>query len=157
MKDELGLQKLLKILFIIILVCIIFALIFKGITTITRKHKAPKKEAEQAEKKAEKKETEEAQIIENVTYNDLEGRIKLAAERYENDNYQGKLESTETYILKYDMLKEKGYIEKKLIDTNSGEECAGYVIFKKMEAKISYTPYIKCGNNYQTVGYDASN
>ena len=164
MNDEWSLQKLLKILFIIFLVCVIFALVFKGIVSITKKASSKqKKETEQVEtkketkKKKEEKQTEESQDLTNVTYSDLENRIKLGAQRYENDNYQGTMESSETWILKYNMLKEKGYVENKLLDPNGAEECTGYVVFKKEEAKITYIPYIKCGNNYKTAGYDETN
>ena len=157
-KEEWSLQKLLKILFIVFLAFLIFALIFKGITSIVRGTKKVKEKVKQTEK-IEKNTSAEPEKVETVkvTYADLENRIKLAAERYENDNYQGTLESKERWVLKYKMLKEKEYIQTKLMDPNeSNEECDGYVVFEKVEAKITYTPYIKCGNNYKTKGYDDS-
>ncbi len=152
MKEEWSLEKLLKILIIVFLVFVIFALIFKGIVSIARGSKT------NSQKKSEKIETttQKAQQISDVTYNDLEDRIELAAERYQNDNYQGTLDSRETWILSYKMLKENKYMTAKLIDPNDNKECDGYVVFKKDIAKITYIPYIKCSDKYQTKGYDAS-
>ena len=146
-KEPWGIKKLLIILIIIFVIFVIFALIFKGVVGIFRK-----------DKKEEKKPKEQAEKIDTeiYTYSDLENRIKLGATRYQNDNYQGTLESSETWILKYNNLKEAGYMPSKLIDPKDHDECDGYVKFIKTEAKITYIPYIKCGDNYQTSGYDAS-
>ena len=147
-KEGWSIKKLLILLVIIFIIFIIFSLIFKSIKSTFRKSK-----------KSEEKEIEQTEKVDRVTYTytDLENRIKLAAERYQNDNYQGTLESTETIILKYQILKENGYISSKLIDPNdSSEECNGYVKFIKQEAKISYIPYIKCSDNYKTEGYYSS-
>lgn len=96
-------------------------------------------------------------IIEKETYQDLENKLQRAAERYQNDNYQGDFDSTETWILKYDLLKEKKYLKSKITDINDRNiECTGYVKFEKKESRINYTPYLKCGDNYQTNNYDAS-
>lgn len=89
------------------------------------------------------------------TYDELEYQLKRAAERYQNDNYQGVMESEETWILSYSLLYKEGYLKHKLYDIEDASiECDGYVRFLKKGASISYTPYIKCGNNYSTEGYN---
>ena len=85
------------------------------------------------------------------TYQDLENIIKVAAERYQNNNYSGNIDSVETKVLTYKFLKKEKYIKEKLI--YNSEECSGYVIFDKDRASIKYKPFIKC-KNYKTKGYE---
>lgn len=100
--------------------------------------------------------TSSVEIKKNIslTYEDLENTLKRGAQRYQNDNYSGNSESDETWILTYEMLREKGYIKDKLLDPNDNSECGGYVRFIKRGASIKYIPYLKCGDNYKSEGYD---
>ena len=91
-----------------------------------------------------------------LTYQDLENKLEKAAERYQNDNYSGSIENPEVWTLSYSMLKEEKYIDN-LTDPKDGEECRGYVEFIQDGGRISYTPFLKCGKNYQTKGYDENN
>lgn len=105
----------------------------------------------------EDEETNSEPIQEKVTYQELEHQLKKAAERYQNDTYQGNANNKEVWSLSYSMLKEKGYLDK-IIDPNDKDiECQGYVEFIQDGAIISYQPYLKCGNNYKTEGYDDNN
>ena len=89
------------------------------------------------------------------SYDEMEIKLKKAAERYQNNNYQGTLESKETWILSYDLLREEGYLKKALYDIqDKSSECSGYVVFSKRASNISYAPYINC-KNYTTAGYDS--
>ena len=94
---------------------------------------------------------------EEVTYKDLEQELKLAAERYQNDNYSGSIENPEVWTLSYSMLKENGYLDEIKDIKNKDNECTGYVEFVQDGGVITYTPYLKCGSNYETEGYDAKN
>ena len=90
------------------------------------------------------------------SYQDMEDAIKNAAMRYQNDHYQGKLESDETWILSYNLLLKDDYLKRKLYDLSDvNDECNGYVVFEKKGSNISYYPYIKC-KNYKTAGYDST-
>lgn len=106
---------------------------------------------------SEEKETiEEPKKEEKITYQDLEQELKKAAERYQNDTYSGNSLDTEVWSLSYSMLKEEKYLDK-LIDPNDKKiECTGYVEFIQDKAKISYKPFLKCGSNYETEGYDSN-
>lgn len=95
--------------------------------------------------------TEEAT---ETTYEDLTKKLKNAAERYQNDNYSGNIDNTETWILSYSMLKAEGYLEEIYDISDSSLECSGYVVFVQDGMTITYTPYLKCGSNYITDGYD---
>lgn len=106
---------------------------------------------------SDEKETKKAtKIEEKLTYQDLEQELKKAAERYQNDNYSGNALDTEVWSLSYSMLKEEKYLDK-LTDPNDKKvECTGYVEFIQDKAKISYKPFLKCGSNYETEGYDSN-
>lgn len=104
----------------------------------------------------EQPEPEQTQDEETVTYEDLENTLEKAAERYQNDTYSGNTNETEVWSLSYSMLKEEKYLDK-LIDPKNKKECTGYVEFIQDGAKVSYKPYLKCGNNYETEGYDENN
>ena len=92
-----------------------------------------------------------------LTYQDLENKLEKAAERYQNDTYQGNTQNTEIWTLSYSMLKKEKYIDKLIDPNDKNTECTGYVEFVQDGAKISYTPFLKCDNNYQTQGYDENN
>jgi hypothetical protein len=89
------------------------------------------------------------------TYKDLESELKIAAEKYQNANYEGNPDNVETIILKYNFLKKSKYLEK-ITDIQDKKECTGYVKFIKNKAQITYVPYLKC-SNYETQGFDSNN
>lgn len=104
----------------------------------------------------EKSEPSQTEEIKTVTYEELEKRLEKAAERYQNDTYSGNTDETAVWSLSYSMLKEEKYLDK-IIDPKNQKECTGYVEFIQDGAKVSYKPYLKCGNNYKTKGYDENN
>lgn len=97
----------------------------------------------------------EEPVEEKVTYTDLEKKLKLGAERYQNDNYSVDADKDETWILTYTFLKKEDYLDK-IKDLSNNEECDGYVIFEKEGMNITYAPYLKC-SNYTTKGFDSKN
>ena len=92
---------------------------------------------------------------EKITYKDLEDELKQAAERYQNDTYSGNSSETAIWELSYSMLRKEKYLEKLIDPNDKNTECTGYVEFIQDGAKISYKPFLKCGTNYQTDGYEA--
>ena len=92
---------------------------------------------------------------EKITYKDLEDELKQAAERYQNDTYSGNSSETAVWELSYSMLRKEKYLEKLIDPNDKNTECTGYVEFIQDGAKISYKPFLKCGTNYQTEGYEA--
>lgn len=90
-------------------------------------------------------------------YGEMELKLSKAAQRYQNDHYQGMLESKETWVLSYGLLIKERYLKKSLYDIeDKSSECSGYVVFSKNGSSISYKPYLKC-KNYVTDGYDKFN
>ena len=80
--------------------------------------------------------------------------MKQAAERYQNDTYSGNSSETAVWELSYSMLREANYLDKLIDPNDKNTECTGYVEFIQDRAQISYKPYLKCGTNYQTEGYE---
>lgn len=107
--------------------------------------------------KPETEEKNEPEETEKITYQDLENTLEKAAERYQNNTYQGNTENTEIWTLSYSMLKEEKYLDKLIDPNDKNTECTGYVEFIQDGAKISYKPFLKCGSNYKTKGYDSNN
>lgn len=101
--------------------------------------------------------TSDFETEEKVTYKDLEEELEKAAERYQNDTYSGNASNTEIWELSYSMLRKEGYLDKLMDPNDKNTECTGYVEFIQDGAKISYKPYLKCGTNYKTEGYDGNN
>lgn len=138
-----GLKEFVIIIAVIFICIIIIMSLYQSLVN--------KNHIEQSETQTESKETEK------VTYQDLENKLEKAAERYQNDTYQGNTQNTEIWTLSYSMLKKEKYIDKIIDPNDKNTECTGYVEFVQDGAKISYTPFLKCDNNYQTQGYDENN
>lgn len=103
--------------------------------------------------------TDPVEVEKNIyeSYEEMEYILKKSAERYQNDNYQGNIDNDENWILSSSLLYKKGYLKQKLIDIeDKSKECEGYVRFIKKGASVGYIPYVKCGSNYVTEGYDAN-
>ena len=138
-----GLKEFVIIIAVIFICIIIIMSLYQSLVN--------KNHIEQSETQTESKETEK------VTYQDLENKLEKGAERYQNDTYQGNTQNTEIWTLSYSMLKKEKYIDKLIDPNDKNTECTGYVEFVQDGAKISYTPFLKCDNNYQTQGYDENN
>lgn len=81
----------------------------------------------------------------------LEVRMVNATKNYIQDNYN----DVNDIALEVSLpdLTQKNYIEK-IKDPYTKIECNGYVIFTKKNSNISYEPYLKCGSDYMTSGYE---
>ena len=92
---------------------------------------------------------------ENETYNDIEDILVSTAHTYTDNYYYKALEDgDEDRVTVRDMQGEE--LLKNIIDLKDNKiHCSGYVYFKKEDGKTTYEPYLKCGENYQTVGYKA--
>ena len=138
-----GLKEFIIILAVIFICIIVIVTIYKSIV--------PKADVTVDTEEEVEKQTE------NVTYQELEYKLKRAAERYQNDNYSGNSSETAIWELSYSMLKEKDYIDKLVDPKDKNIECTGYVEFIQDKANVSYKPYLKCGTNYETEGYNNNN
>lgn len=97
------------------------------------------------------------ETVKSKTYEDLTEELLKAAERYQNDNYSANSDEQVTWILKYSLLKKEKYLSKIYDIKDKKIECTGYVEFNQDKAEISYKPFLKCGDNYKTKGYEEGN
>lgn len=91
-------------------------------------------------------------VKEEITYFDLEHKLKNSAKKYINNTYTNIVNDIEIPI-KLTTLIENYYLAP-IKDIYVEEECSGYVIFTKLSNNIKYKPYLKC-NGYKTNGYDS--
>ena len=117
-----GLKEFVIIIAVIFICIIIIMSLYQSLVN--------KNHIEQSETQTESKETEK------VTYQDLENKLEKAAERYQNDTYQGNTQNTEIWTLSYSMLKKEKYIDKLIDPNDKNTECTGYVEFVQDGAKI---------------------
>lgn len=132
-----GLKEFIIIIAVVFVSLLIIMSLFRNVSSNNDNHSQVNQEEKQEK-----------------TYKDLEQELKLAAERYQNDNYSGNIENSEVRTLSYSMLKENGYLDKIKDIKSKDAECTGYVKFTQDGGVITYTPYLKCGSNYQTKGYN---
>ncbi len=91
----------------------------------------------------------------SLTYGDIEDELLHAARNYTNNFYYKVLEDGDN-----DYVTVKSLEQNKIINTikdprNKDITCTGYVNFYRQNGQNYYAPYLKCGNNYQTLGYRA--
>lgn len=93
----------------------------------------------------EEKQEENTSIDKNINFNSLEDKLVRAGVMYANKYYKDdKLTVTVVRLQTEEILKDLSINDTK---------CTGYVEIEKDES-FKYYPYIKCGDLYQTQGYD---
>lgn len=117
-----NIVKIVTFIVILVVVIIIFSFVFKG-TGLSKAN----------------------------TYSQMEENLKAAAEKYANKNVkllpkdekeQSKINTDTLINAKY--IKELHSIEDEKV------KCSGYVLINKSSDNYKYTPYLKCGNYYET-------
>lgn len=98
---------------------------------------------------------EKVKVTDDVTYNDLETKLRNAASKYQDDTYQTTSDAVVSMIIKSDFLEDEGYLDT-IKDLKTKKTCEGYVEFNQDHMKITYKAYLKC-DNYKTKGFDEDN
>jgi len=91
-----------------------------------------------------------------LTYQDTEDKVSKAAKDYAFNNYNNKLENGDSEYVTIETLQNEGLIDEVIDPKDSDITCSGYVNFIMRNNEIIYDPYIKCGLNYHTKGYNAN-
>lgn len=87
------------------------------------------------------------------TYEDVEAQLENTAKTY-TDNYYGKaLENGDEGIITIRDMQGEGLLTQVKDIKNDSINCSGYVKFKTNNKQTIYTTFLKCGENYQTKGY----
>ena len=79
-------------------------------------------------------------------YKPILEKMANTAKIYVSTNYTG---STDQIVIKTSKLISDGYMEE-LVDPTDNKNCIGYIIY---DGESSYTPYLKCSNNYKSENY----
>ena len=86
------------------------------------------------------------------SYEDIENAIINAAKKYQKAYYSDILDGEKISVTLKNLQEEK-LIDKVIDIKDSNTVCTGYAIFINDNDKIIYNAYIKCGENYETIGY----
>lgn len=86
-----------------------------------------------------------------LKYSELEDKVLEAAKTYQK-RYFNDISDGEIITVSIKKLQERGLINNITDIKDPNISCTGYATFKKQD-DIIYNAYIKCGSNYQTVGY----
>ena len=142
-----GLQAMLAgVLVLMIALVIISVLVNKTLSSITNpinnNHENNKVENEKDDKPTSY----------YKTYDEIENDIILATKKYQKEYYSDILDGEKISVTLKNLQAEK------LIGTiydikDNNIVCSGYAIFINDNNKITYSAYIKCGDNYETIGY----
>lgn len=84
-----------------------------------------------------------------TSYYNLEVKLTNAAKNYIKENYNDIDDIT--MPIRLSTLKQKNYIGTLRVNNT---ECNGYVIFIKENNNVEYNPYLKCGSDYITNGFE---
>lgn len=84
------------------------------------------------------------------TYEDMETELISSATKYMEHKMEEGSSYKNHFKITMDTLVEYGLYTSVKDPKNPEENCEGYVMFQKKGLTISYTPYLKCGKNYET-------
>ncbi len=102
------------------------------------------------EEEKEKEEHEETSKNSNLSYTEIEELLKSAAIDYVKQFYND--ESVSEVIIKVSDLERESLISGIYDYNDPTSSCEGYVRYKK--EGNTYDPYVRCGNNYVTAGFN---
>ena len=88
------------------------------------------------------------------TYQEMENEIITAAKKYQKKYYSDILDG-EKITVTVKNLQAEYFIDELTDIKNEKTICTGYATFLNDDDKISYKAYIKCGNSYETIGYQS--
>lgn len=89
-----------------------------------------------------------------TSYKQIEDALSNATAKYISDYYSTIYEDDPLYI-KVTTLVKDGYLNEIKDISDSSVVCTGYNEVLKSNNNITFTSYIKCGDNYKTAGYTA--
>ena len=93
--------------------------------------------------------------IGDETYSSIEKDLERIARTY-TDNYYGKiLEDGDSGVVTIRDMQGENLLTLVRDITDDNVICSGYVTFNRADGVTSYKTYLKCGNNYETDGYQS--
>ena len=91
--------------------------------------------------------------INHETYADVERDLENTAHTYTDNYYYKVLEDGDEGIVTLRDLQGENLIKVVRDIEDDSIICSGYINFVKEEGVTTYTTYLKCGDNYETKGY----
>jgi len=91
-----------------------------------------------------------------LTYKDTEEKVTKAAQDYVFNNRKNDLKNGDRDYVTIETLQNEGILDIVIDPKDNNVTCTGYVSLKMQNNEITYDPYIKCGPNYHTKGYNAN-
>lgn len=120
----------------------------EGEAEVTSPTKAPSEPEELEEEN--KEDDKEIDVDSTLTYGEMEELLKGSAIEYVKKYYSDP--SVSEVIIKDEELEREALISGLHDPNDSSASCEGYVIYQK--EGNTYLPYLKCGSNYVTNGYN---
>lgn len=84
------------------------------------------------------------------TYEDMELELVTAATKYIEKKVEQGTQYQNSAKITLDTLVKEGLYTSVYDPKKPEQKCDGYVLFKKKNSTISYTPHLKCEGNYET-------
>ncbi len=94
--------------------------------------------------------------MDGLTYQDTEEKVTKAAKDYNFNHNKNQLENGDRNKITIKEMQNEGTIDIVVDPKDNNVTCTGYVEFTMKNGEITYDPYIKCGSNYHTKGYNAN-
>lgn len=113
-------------------------------SVIKKEDKTPTKEEDD-----NKKDNEEV-------YSSYLEKMTSASKLYIEREYNDSLEQIDNMYLTTTFLINNDYLLRLVDPSNNSLECIGYVEVKYTNNEVNYKPYLKCGSDYETTGYNSS-
>ncbi len=89
-----------------------------------------------------------------MTYNEIEESLINSAKNYTDNYYYKPLENGDNDYVTVRTLETEGIIQTIIDPEDDKITCTGYVNFSKEDDQTTYEPYLRCGSNYETTGYE---
>ncbi len=89
------------------------------------------------------------------SYSELEEKMISSTQNYVDNYYYKALENGDNDIVTVQELQDNEILKQLQDVKDENLLCSGYVEFAKTAGRTSYKPYLKCGDNYQTTGYQS--
>ena len=114
----------------------------------------PTKEKDNTEEVIHNKDSnsDKEEIKNSTNYSNLEDKLVFAGSKYAS-KYLVSENFDDNKVVTIVRLQTEGLLDKLEIN---GTKCSGYIKIEKVEKEFKYYPYLKCGVEYQTTGYDVN-
>lgn len=87
-------------------------------------------------------------------YSALENKVINAAREYANQKYNDNFDEDTLVTVTLKKLEKENLLDSIYDLKDKRKKCSGYISFSKKNNKFDFQPFLKCGKNYETEGYE---